>query len=373
MNDVPIRLLRDALQSRVPAPPSHECLDAETVAAWADDALSRDERQAAEAHAADCARCQALLAAMAATMPQTAAPSWWRLPAMRWLVPLTVATAALLVFVSVPTRTPEQTAAIAVREVKPEPARASADAASNAQPSATFVAAPQTPTASAKVEQEMRATIDRMRKSKAIQSTDESRVAPANALSETARDAAGSAAVSPAAPSELPAPLASAAASPPERSAAESAPAAAPSVALQRSTAVPPVVFKAQARMLDARPSATLIVSSSPNSVWRIAAGGAVEHSTDRGSTWELQSTGVTVTLTAGSSPAPSMCWLVGPQGIVLRTTDARSWRRIAFPEAVDLTSVRAAGDKIATVTTADGRAFSTTDGGQTWKRSPGL
>src|SRR4026209_376215 len=73
MNDVPIRLLRDALQSRVPAAPSHECLDAETMAAWADDALARDERQAAEAHAADCARCQALLAAMAAPMPRRAA------------------------------------------------------------------------------------------------------------------------------------------------------------------------------------------------------------------------------------------------------------------------------------------------------------
>jgi hypothetical protein len=93
MSDVPIRLLRDALQSRVPAAPSQECLDAETVAAWADDALGRDERQAAEAHAADCARCQAVLAAMAATMPQATPRSWWRLPAMRWLVPLTVATA----------------------------------------------------------------------------------------------------------------------------------------------------------------------------------------------------------------------------------------------------------------------------------------
>ena len=104
MSDVPIRLLRDALQSRVPAAPSQECLDAETVAAWADDALGRDERQAAEAHAADCARCQAVLAAMAATMPQAAPRSWWRLPAMRWLVPLTVATAALLVWVNVPSQ-----------------------------------------------------------------------------------------------------------------------------------------------------------------------------------------------------------------------------------------------------------------------------
>ena len=370
MNDVPIRLLRDALQSRVPAAPSHECLDAETVAAWADDALGRDERQAAEAHAADCARCQTLLAAMAATMPQTAARSWWRLPAMRWLVPLTVATAAVLVWVSVPRNALAPSTSTALRESRPEPPGPPADAASNAQPTATLTAAAPTPTASAKVENEMRATIDKMQKSNAGQSRNERLVAPANALSETARDVVGSPAAAPAAASESTAPLASAAASAPERSAAESAPAPAPAVALQRSAAVPPAAFKASARMLDAPPSTTVIVSPSPNSVWRIAANGAIEHSSDRGSTWALQSTGVTVRLTAGASPTPSICWLVGPQGIVLLTTDARSWRRIAFPEAVDLLSVRASDDKIATVSTADGRSFTTTDGGQTWRRS---
>ena len=42
-----------------------ECLDADTLAAWADNALGAAELAAAEAHAADCARCQAMLAAMA--------------------------------------------------------------------------------------------------------------------------------------------------------------------------------------------------------------------------------------------------------------------------------------------------------------------
>jgi hypothetical protein len=367
MNDVPIPLLRDALQSRVPAAPSQECLDAETVAAWADDALGRDERQAAEAHAADCARCQTLLAAMAATMPQTAARSWWRLPAMRWLVPLTVATAALLVWVNVPTRTPEPRAAIAMREARPEPTQPPADALPNAQPSAAFLAQAPKPSAKVTPGKERDATLDSVQKSNAGQSRDRTRVAPAKALSEAA-SGAGAPAASPAAPSELTAPLASTAAAPAERSAVESAPAAAPSVALQRSAAKPPAAFNVAARMLDARPPAALIVSSSPNIVWRIAPNGAVEHSTNGGSSWEWQSTGVNVMLTAGASPAPSICWLVGPQGIVVLTTDARSWQRIAFPEAVDLTSVRAMGDKIATVSTADGRAFSTTDGGRTWK-----
>ena len=77
------------------------------------------------------------------------------------------------------------------------------------------------------------------------------------------------------------------------------------------------------------------------------------------------------MTLTAGASPAPSVCWLVGPGGTVIVSTDGRSWRRLPFPEPAPLASVRATDDKIAQVTAADGRTFSTTDGGLTWTRSP--
>jgi photosystem II stability/assembly factor-like uncharacterized protein len=63
----------------------------------------------------------------------------------------------------------------------------------------------------------------------------------------------------------------------------------------------------------------------------------------------------------------------VGSAGTVLLSTDGRSWRRVAFPEAVDLRSVTATDQETATVTTADGRVFVTTDGGRTWSRTPGL
>jgi hypothetical protein len=114
----------------------------------------------------------------------------------------------------------------------------------------------------------------------------------------------------------------------------------------------------------------TVIVSSSQASRWRIAPGGAVERSTDGGATWQPQATGATVTLAGGASPSPSVCWLVGPTGTVLLSTDGRTWRRIAFPEETDLISVRATDEKIAGVTTSDGRTFSTRDGGLTWVRS---
>src|SRR5262245_5239132 len=67
-------------------------LDAETLAAWADDALGASERASAEAHAAGCARCQQLLAAMVRTLPEPEPKtSPWRMPSLGWLVPLTAA------------------------------------------------------------------------------------------------------------------------------------------------------------------------------------------------------------------------------------------------------------------------------------------
>ncbi len=49
------------------------CLDAESLAAWADGGLDADRVRAVEAHVADCARCQALSAALFATDDTVAA------------------------------------------------------------------------------------------------------------------------------------------------------------------------------------------------------------------------------------------------------------------------------------------------------------
>src|SRR5215217_5652679 len=99
------RVLPGTLKAREGAAPLDACLDAETVAAWADAALDASERAIAEAHAADCARCQAPLAAMIRTAPvPVATPAWWRMPAFRWLVPLTAAATALAIWVTVPER-----------------------------------------------------------------------------------------------------------------------------------------------------------------------------------------------------------------------------------------------------------------------------
>jgi photosystem II stability/assembly factor-like uncharacterized protein len=123
--------------------------------------------------------------------------------------------------------------------------------------------------------------------------------------------------------------------------------------------------FQALARdALGPRPP---IVSPDANVRWRLA-GTNVERSTDGGRTWQLQATGSEIELLAGAAPAPTVCWIVGRRGLVLRSTDGATWQRLPFPEAtLDLAAVTARDALDATVTGADGRRYRTTDAGKTW------
>ena len=95
------RILRRTLRAGEPAQAHASCLDPETLAAWADGALQGDEVASLEAHAAGCARCQGMLAAMARTPPAPTAPRRsWR----SFLVPVAMplgAAAAIAIIVSV--------------------------------------------------------------------------------------------------------------------------------------------------------------------------------------------------------------------------------------------------------------------------------
>src|SRR5262245_20915800 len=320
------RLLARAMPPQ-PDDASAACLDVETLAAWADNALDANARAAAEAHAAGCARCQAMLAAMARTAPEPdaarAATSRWRLPLSGWLIPSAAAAIAVLVWVMVPARTdpvvvhqetklakssPSSLATVPSSSTRETPAAGPADAGA---PSSALDA-----TSGAPHDRRARREDTKTDKDAALRLD---RASPA-----------------------------------PEAGASAPAPAAA-----------------ATAKLFSAGEAETVVVSSNPASRWRIQQAGAVQRSTDGGATWQVQSTGVTETLSAGSSPSPSVCWLVGPGGAVVLSTDGRSWTRVAFPEAVSLAAVRATDDKVATVTTADGREFVTDDGGLTWRKAP--
>ena len=101
---------------------------------------------------------------------------------------------------------------------------------------------------------------------------------------------------------------------------------------------------------------------------WRVVDGRTVQRSLDAGATWANQySAEDGVMLTAGAAPTPTVCWLVGRAGVIVLTTDGRDWQRVKFPEPVDLTAVTSTDARTATVTTANGRRFLTTDGGRNW------
>jgi len=106
------------------------------------------------------------------------------------------------------------------------------------------------------------------------------------------------------------------------------------------------------------------------NTRWRIVGGTQVERSVDAGVTWGVLpiDPALTTPLVAGGASSPTVCWLVGLEGVVLVTTDGRTFRRVSLPDAVALSGVTVTDGLRATVTAADGRRFSTADGGLTWK-----
>lgn len=131
MNPDRDRLLEDALKHELPTmgtpPAADACLDAETIAAWADGGLDPASLAMAEAHASNCARCQALLGTVVRTTPATPAAEargagLWRW----WFAPLAATAAAVTVWMVVPQQpvaAPPEAPAVAIAPVPQEAAR----------------------------------------------------------------------------------------------------------------------------------------------------------------------------------------------------------------------------------------------------------
>lgn len=366
------RLLRRARAGEPAAVGIGPCLDAETLAAWADGGLSSKQMAQAELHVSSCARCQAAVAATMTSAPLVASeierPAHaWRLG---WLVPLAAGVAAAGLWFMVPSRpatvTPapeslqvavdraarapiEQPTPPAPRDqLAPQPSLdklADTRAAQNEQ--RQEAAAPAAKAEESKAQRADEFALERARQdadSKDVQNRTADNAAPK--LQELSSRTAAAPASGPAAP---PAPSAAAASG--------GAPAAArtlSSVGSSLAAGFQPVI---------------VIVSPDPSSRWRIAGGGFLEHSTDGGATWTPQSSGVSVDLMAGASPSADVCWVVGRAGTVLRTTDGgRTWQRVTQVGGTDLQSVTASDASTAQVTAADGRVYRTVDAGNTWR-----
>jgi hypothetical protein len=371
MTELPDRLLRDTLRDEASTTPSPTCVDARALAAWADDTMTRTERAIVERHAVGCARCLALLAAMARTAPPPIAPPWWRRSPNAWLLPLAAATAGLVIVVrlavleqrapvGLPTAAPAVSAPpqLNVPQVTPPPAPT--------QPPATSLAS----------------------KAPAVMRRPKPEAVPAEAGTATRAEAAAKATAAPKSAAAPP----PAAAMPPAPGAPAQVPASAPAAAVQApASAQAAQTPEADGRVAGGRggagggralaardamkttaqgfaPAPIVIPSPDPDLRWRIV-GGTVEHTTDGGATWQPQSIAVATPMRAGAAPGARVCWVVGVGGAVLRTTDGTTWARIPFPEPADLVAIQASDASHATVTMADGRRFATADGGATWVR----
>jgi hypothetical protein len=328
------RHLRRAFRSGAAAPVTDACLDAERLAAWIDGGLDSRGAEAIERHVSSCARCQALVGVMARTEPlEPVQTAWWRRwPA--WAIPLTAGAAAALVWMAGPgervARQPDKRAAapVAIAQAPAEVALAPPAAAQGGRAAAPVGAAPE-------------ATVR----------------PPASASAQLGAGEKSEAAASAASPLErrtdVDAPGADRAAA---RLASRAEPAAVP----------PPSQAQALGRIEAAEAPAIEIPSPDAGVRWRLTAAG-VDRTTDGGASWEALATGESARLVAGSAPSPDVCWLVGRGGTVLLATDGRTWRRVPFPEPVDLVGVQSADARTAVVTAADGRVFRTNDAGATW------
>jgi hypothetical protein len=364
-------MLRETLSKALELPQETQettsgCLDVETLAAWSDGTLGRRDRAVAEGHAATCARCQAMLAAMAKTAPPVPMRKWWQTSAVRWLVPVaSVSALAVVVWMNVPAQR------LAVQSPQMSPANSApapvseANRADTAPSKAKDTRAAERPAEPKRTEQrDARADKENAPVAAAdkVASLPEqpaaSAVVPEGAADQTFRTRIQSPA-----PAASP-PIAAAAAPPPQS--ASAAQSTLRSVT-DRASAENVVIQPPQSPARRSPPALLSVQSPTQDVRWRIVAGTTVERSTDGGTTWLTQSTGAPVRLVAGAAPSPTVCWLVGPGGVVLLSKDGRTWERAAFPEAIDLTTIVATDGSSATVTAADGRNFTTADGGKTW------
>ena len=324
-----------------PTAPSAPCVDAETLAAWAEGRLDAKQASAVELHASDCPHCMAMLASMERTTPVAEEPkrAWSTGSLLRWLVPLTAAATAIAIWILVPNRqvtqmppapVPEASApqrSARLESAPPESARQDQSRELAKEPD---VPAP-TPMPAGKPDQPAqdqfapvlpaeRRAIERQPPAGARENmerraeTKEERQA-LDALRErslsTLRDRAAPA------PSQAPAPPPSAPTAPANETFA--------APMLQQQLAAP------------AAPSSESTAPSDPLIRWRVIGWAAVERSIDGGNTWIK--TSAVPGVTPDSLP---MLWVV---------------------------SVRAVDNLRGTVLTSDRREFYTTNGGISWER----
>lgn len=308
------RKLEQALKHELRAagtPDRDACVDAETLGAWADGGLDAVQMAAVELHVASCARCQAIVGVTVRSAPiaaVTEAPAGFSLWKW-WLAPIAAGAAAVTLWMVVPQETmpaPPAQVTEAKKDAPPESQAKGSEPAREAAP----------PVTSGRDNSQGRREVPFERKQ-------QNRTADQSAVGAVA-------------------------AAPPAPAATVAEP------TLQKSLRLP---------------AAIEIVSPDSRWRWRVNAG-AIERSEDGGASWLQAFAAPGDTITAGTSPAGSICWLIGANGVVFVTTDGATFARVPIPERVAVTAITATDARSAIVTTADGRRFRTDDSGRNWRQN---
>jgi hypothetical protein len=124
------------------------------------------------------------------------------------------------------------------------------------------------------------------------------------------------------------------------------------------------------------RDYSSLMKAPSGSILWRAGKGGIIERSADAGKTWVSQMSPSLDDWLAGAAVSDTVCWLVGRNGAIARTTDGEHWERVAPPEQSagtagklpEWTGITARDAQSVTIAASDGRHFATQDGGKTWQ-----
>ncbi len=340
-NDPLDAVLRRAMRQR-PGAATPECADLESLAAYSDRSLAAAARGRLEAHFADCARCQMLLADIARAEQHTigaragSKTAWFR----RWrlAIPALAAIAAIVIFIAI--RRPGnrelpsvQVVAMAKHEAPLMPAPVPMPASAPAAPAANELAMNELKPEAAPRAQAMSAAAPRALQRRAAAPGAQAMSAQAGAAPQNAgAPGFGGAAV-------------------------------ASGAAVGGGGAV-------SASNAGAAGASMLVTISPPDGsvTWFVGKNGTIRRRDADGGT-HLQQSGVSTDLIAGAAPSAAVCWIVGRSGTIIRTTDGEHWMLVASPTTEDLVAVSASSASDAIVTTAGGDSFATSDGGASWHR----
>ena len=333
------------------------CPDADLLAAWFDHSLSSVEADRIAGHASSCSHCQQVLGDLArsepevtraAPLPAPARPWHWH---WRWLVPL--ATATLVVVVAQRTlRAPGE--APGALPTQPDFAQPQLTVAQTREQAAPGKSAGEMTDAAKPAPPDTVPPPERLR-------------ADARPVGGVARGGVGGTVVG-----GVVGEAGKARADVQAENVVAAVPAQVPAAATR--TAALSKLESAARDAAELTHSTSGVGPSGATATWRYGQGGLIERSADGGLTWQRQRSGVSTSLADGSAPTDLICWLVGARGVVLRTTDGRTWERLPAPTPGDLVSVHAWSESVATVTAADRTEYETADGGRTWRRrEPGV